>query len=205
LASLGRVLRFIAVGRGLVVNVEVEMYQQIGEYIIRDWQMEDAPSIAKYADNRKVWKNLRDGFPHPYRIQDAKIFIKRVNEANPRTVFTVATESEAIGSIGLMLGVDVHRFTAEMGYWLAEPFWGQGIMTQGVRFFATWAFRELKLHRIYAAPYATNPASHRVLEKAGFTREGILRSSAYKDGRILDQFLYSRIVKVHAPPANEDG
>jgi [ribosomal protein S5]-alanine N-acetyltransferase len=193
------------VGKDGDVNVEGAMYQYIGATILRDWQMADAPRIVKYADNRKIWQNLRDGFPHPYRIQDAKLFIKRVNAAHPRTVFAIATKSEAIGSIGLMLGADVHRFTAEMGYWLAEPFWGKGIMTQAVRFISNWAFRELKLHRIYAEPYATNPASHRVLEKAGFFREGILRSSAFKDGSIRDQFLYSRVTKVDAPQVSEDG
>jgi hypothetical protein len=105
------------------------MYREIGKYIIRDWQMEDAPSIAKYANNRKIWMNLRDAFPHPYSLQDAESFISRAIEANPKTVFAIATQSEAIGSIGLMLGKDVHRYTAEMGYWLAEPFWGKGIMT----------------------------------------------------------------------------
>lgn len=171
------------------------MHQDIGNYIIRDWQMEDATSITKYADNRKIWLNLRDGFPNPYRINDAEIFIARVNEANPRTAFAIATESEAIGSIGLVLGKDVHRFTAEMGYWLAEPFWGKGIMTNAVRSLTDWAFHELKLHRIFAEPYATNPASHKVLEKAGFIREGILRSSVFKDRKILDQFLYSYTIE----------
>ena len=169
------------------------MHQKIGKYVIRDWIMEDALSIAKYADNRKIWQNLRDGFPNPYGIHDAEIFISRLKEANPRTAFAIATEFEAIGSIGLMLGKDVHRFTAEMGYWLAEPFWGKGIMTHAVRFIVDWAFRELKLYRISAEPYASNPASHRVLEKAGFTFEGTLRSSAFKNGKILDQFLYSYI------------
>jgi [ribosomal protein S5]-alanine N-acetyltransferase len=174
------------------------MHQVIGKYILRDWQLDDAPSIAQYADNHKIWQHLRDGFPHPYHLHDAEVFIERVNQAIPKAVFAIATESEAIGSIGLMLGEDVHRFTAEMGYWLAEPFWGQGIMTQAVRFLVKWAFRELKLHRISAEPYATNRASHRVLEKAGFSHEGILRSSALKDGKILDQFLYSRIANVKA-------
>jgi [ribosomal protein S5]-alanine N-acetyltransferase len=169
------------------------MHQKFGKYVIRDWKIEDAPSIAKYADNRKIWQNLRDGFPNPYSMHDAEIFIARLCEANPRTAFAIATESEAIGSIGLMLGKDVHRFTAEMGYWLAEPFWGKGIMTHAVRFIVDWAFRELELHRISAEPYASNPASHRVLEKAGFIREGILRSSVFKDGKILDQYLYSYI------------
>ena len=96
----------------------------------------------------------------------------------------------------------MHRFTAEMGYWLAEPYWGKGIMTAAVQFLTSWAFRELKLHRISAEPYSTNTASHRVLEKAGFTRDGVLRSSAFKDGRILDQHLYSQIGNVFTQPIN---
>ena len=171
------------------------MYQETGTCIIRNWQIQDAPFIAKYANNRKIWINLRDAFPYPYSLGDAQEFISRVIEADPVTIFAIATRSEAIGSIGLMLGKDVHRFTAEMGYWLAEPYWGKGIMTDAVQFLAAWAFGELKLHRISAEPYATNTASHRVLEKVGFSLEGVLRSSAYKDGKILDQFVYSQIAK----------
>jgi ribosomal-protein-alanine N-acetyltransferase len=157
--------------------------------------MEDAPSIAKYANNRKIWINLRDAFPYPYSLQDAESFISRVIEASPITVFAIATQSEAIGSIGLMVGKDVHRYTAEMGYWLAEPFWGKGIMTQAVKSMTSYAIRNLKLHRIFAEPYSTNPASVRVLEKAGFICEGILRSNVFKDGNVLDQFLYSYVGK----------
>jgi ribosomal-protein-alanine N-acetyltransferase len=130
------------------------MYQEIGKCIIRNWQIKDAPSIAKYANNRKIWLNLRDAFPHPYSLGDAEAFISRVIEEDPVTIFAIATKSEAIGSIGLILGKDVHRFTAEMGYWLAEPYWGKGIMTDAVQFLIAWAFRELKLHRISAEPYA---------------------------------------------------
>lgn len=169
------------------------MYQEIGEYIIRDWKMTDAPSVAKYANNRKIWQNLRDAFPNPYSLQDAERFLAGVIEASPRTVFAIATESEAIGSIGLVPGKDVHRFTAEMGYWLAEPFWGKGIMTQAVKSVSAYAIRDLKLHRIFAEPYTTNPASASVLEKAGFICEGIMHSNAFKDGKILDQFLYSYV------------
>ena len=178
------------------------MYHQIEHYIIRDWQMDDVASIVKYANNRKIWQNLRDGFPNPYSTHDAELFVTQVNEANPRTAFAIASEFEAIGSIGLMLGKDVHRFTAEMGYWLAEPFWGKGIMTQAVRFLTAWAFRSLKLHRISAEPYSTNLASHRVLEKAEFSCEGVLRSSVFKDGKVLDQFLYSYIGNVTTQPIN---
>ncbi len=178
------------------------MYQVIGKYIIRNWQIQDAPFIAKYANNRKIWLNLRDGFPYPYSIGDAEACISRAIEADPVTIFAISTKSEAIGSIGLMLGKDVHRFTAEIGYWLAEPYWGEGIMTDAVQFLTAWAFRELKLHRISAEPYATSTASHGVLEKAGFTREGVLRSSAFKDGKILDQYLYSQTGKIFTQPIN---
>jgi RimJ/RimL family protein N-acetyltransferase len=171
------------------------MYHKINNIIIRDWKMDDVPSLVKYGDNRKIWQNLRDGFPHPYAVSDAEKFITKVNSSNPRTAFTIATEIEAIGSIGMLPGVDVHRFTAEMGYWLAEPFWNKGIMTKAVKYFTDWAFSEFNLHRISAAPYATNIPSHRVLEKAGFLLEGIIRSGAYKDGNIVDMFLYS-IVRV---------
>lgn len=169
------------------------MNQKLGDFLLRDWRMEDAPSIARYGNNRKIWLNLRDGFPYPYTLRDAETYIRRLNEVKPRTVFAIATASEAIGSIGLMPGADVHRFTAEMGYWLAEPFWGRGIMTSAVKSMVSYAVRELKLHRISAEPYVSNPASARVLEKAGFTREGILRSSVYKNGMVLDQFLYAYI------------
>ena len=176
------------------------MYREIGQYIIRDWQIEDAPSIAKYANNRKIWMNLRDAFPYPYSLRDAESFISRVIEANPITVFAIANPSKAIGSIGLMPGKDVHRHTAELGYWLAEPFWGQGIMTQAVKSLTAYAIRDLKLHRIFAEPYTTNPASARVLEKAGFICEGILRSNVFKDGKVLDQFIYCCIREVSTQP-----
>ena len=170
------------------------MQRQIGDYWLRDWRGEDAPALARYADSRKIWSNLRDAFPHPYRLEHARDFIQRVGAASPRTVFAMATAEEAIGSIGLMPGRDVHRFTAELGYWLAEPFWGRGIVTQAVRAMVQYAFGELGLHRVHAEPYATNPASARVLEKAGFRLEGRLRASAFKEGRIVDQLLYA-IVK----------
>ncbi|NLD38393.1 MAG: GNAT family N-acetyltransferase [Desulfatiglans sp.] len=169
------------------------MYQKINEIIIRDWQMEDIPSLVKYADNIKIWQNLRDGFPHPYTESDAEKFITHIENSKPKTIFAIATENEIIGSIGIIIGEDVHRYTAEMGYWLAEPFWGKGIMTEAVKFISEWAFHEFSLHRIYATPYATNTASARVLEKAGFEKEGVIRSGAFKDGKIVDMFMYSLI------------
>jgi [ribosomal protein S5]-alanine N-acetyltransferase len=186
----------------LALCVGSKMYQEIRKCIIRNWQIQDAPSLAKYANNRKIWLNLRDAFPYPYSLGDAEVFISRVTEADPVTIFAIESHSEAIGSIGLLLGNDIHLFTAEMGYWLAEPYWGKGIMTDAVQFLTTWAFDELRLHRISAEPYANNTASHRVLEKAGFIREGVLRSSAFKDGKIIDQYLYSKIGNIGTHPIN---
>ena len=172
----------------------------IGEYKIRDWRAADAVSVARYANNRNIWRHLRDAFPHPYSLRDAEAFIARSLDSRPTTVFAIATRSEAIGNIGLILGADVHRYTAELGYWLAEPFWGNGIMTQAVKRLTRYAMRVLKLHRVFAAPYTTNPASARVLEKAGFACEGILRANVFKDGKVLDQYLYSRIASVDPRP-----
>jgi len=174
------------------------MHREIGQYVIRDWRIDDAPSIARYANNRKIWMNLRDAFPHPYRLHDAESFISSTLQADPITVYAIASRSEAIGSIGLILGKDVHRFTAEIGYWLAEPFWGKGITTEAVKSLTAFAIHDLKMQRVFAEPFTTNPASARVLEKAGYLREGVLRSGAFKDGKVLDLFLYSYVAD--APP-----
>lgn len=172
------------------------MNQQIGDFLIRDWRPEDAPSVARYANNRKIWVNLRDAFPYPYGLQDAQFFIAQVMDSEPTTVFAIASASEAVGSIGLLLGRDVHRYTAEIGYWLGEPFWGKGIMTRAVKALTHHGIHAWNLQRIYAEPYMTNLASVRVLEKAGFQREGTLRASAFKDGRVLDQYLYSYVAEM---------
>ncbi|MHC1781966.1 MAG: GNAT family N-acetyltransferase [Anaerolineaceae bacterium] len=159
---------------------------------IRPWRESDAEALVKYANNRKIWANLRDGFHHPYLKEHARAFLEAVSRQNPTTFFAIATLEEAIGSIGLSFGQDVHRLTAEMGYWLAEPYWGQGIMSEAVARFSDGAFAAFDLVRIYAEPYATNTNSCRILEKAGFVLEGRLRSSVIKDGKILDQLMYGR-------------
>ena len=161
--------------------------------MIRDWRIDDAPSVTNYANNRKIWINLRDGFPYPYQLSDAENFLSKVAQQNPRTVFAIANDKETIGSIGLMLGEDVHRFTAEMGYWLAEPFWNKGIMSGVVSQFTVFSFDKFELNRLFAEPYIVNTASVRVLEKAGFVLEGTLRANVFKDGKVLDQFLYAKI------------
>jgi len=160
---------------------------------IRSWTPQDAAAVQRYADNRNIWLNVRDAFPHPYGLEDALVFLNQATRAKPETAFAIATPLEAIGCIGLRLGSDVHAKTAELGFWLGEPFWGRGIMSEAAAGFTRHAFQAYDLIRIYAEPFASNRASARVLEKAGFSCEGRLRSSVIKDGQILDTLLYACI------------
>jgi [ribosomal protein S5]-alanine N-acetyltransferase len=160
---------------------------------VRPWRPTDAEALVRYANNRKIWLNLRDGFAHPYTPKDAQAFLERVTQSTPAMMFAIATNEEAIGGIGLSPNQDVHRLTAELGYWLAEPYWGRGIMTEVVTKLTDYALEQCGLMRVYAEPYAPYTASCRVLEKAGYTLEGRLRNSVIKDGHILDQFMYARL------------
>jgi RimJ/RimL family protein N-acetyltransferase len=170
-----------------------EMPITIGDYVIRDWRPTDAASRAKHANNPRVAMHLRDRFPYPYGFADAEAFLAMVERQSPRTFFAIATEEEAIGSIGLSLGEDIHRLTAELGYFLAEPYWNKDITTLAVKSVTRYGFDVLKLNRIFAEPFANNAASARVLEKAGYTCEGRMRASAVKGGEVLDQLLYAKV------------
>ena len=159
--------------------------------IIRPWRLDDADSLARHANNRKVWIALRDLFPHPYTIEDAHAFLKSVS-SEPVTLFCVEANEAAVGEIGIRIGADVHRQTAELGYWLGEEFWGRGIVTEAVAALSDFSFRNFPLHRICAEVFANNPASVRVLEKAGFAFEARLKNNVIKDGEVLDSLLYAR-------------
>jgi len=161
--------------------------------MIRPWSSQDVDALVKYANNRKIWINMRDGFPYPYTREHARSFLEGASSQSPVTFCAIATPQEAIGGIGIGIKEDVHRLTAELGYWLGEPYWGQGIMTETVIKFTEYAFEEFGLVRIYAEPYAHNEASSRVLEKAGFALEGRMRCNVIKDGKIIDQLLYAKI------------
>ena len=160
---------------------------------VRSWRTSDAESLVEYADNRKIWRNLRDAFPHPYTRHEARAFIRTVRERTPETTFAIAVKDEAVGSIGFVLRPDVERVSAEIGYWLAEPFWGRGIATEALIAVTRYAIETHHLTRIYALPFAWNAPSCRVLEKAGYLLEARLRRSAIKDGQITDQMQYAFI------------
>jgi len=161
--------------------------------IVRSWRTSDVDSLARHADNRKIWINLRDAFPHPYTKRDARDFIRTVRRRQPETLFAIAAADEAIGGIGFVLHPDVERVSAEIGYWLGEPFWGRGIATDALKAVTRCAIDTHKLTRVYAVPFAWNAASCRVLEKAGYVLEARLRNSAIKDGKLTDQFQYAFI------------
>lgn len=166
---------------------------ECGSCAVRSWSLEDVASLVRHANSREVWKNLRDRFPHPYTESHAREFLTRALEARPEVNFAIEVEGEAAGGIGLVLGTDVERCGAELGYWLGETFWGRGIATAAVREFTPFALRRFQLSRIFAVPFLPNAASCRVLEKTGYVREGILRRSAVKDGVLLDQALYAYV------------
>ena len=159
---------------------------------IRPWRLDDAESLARHANNRKIWLGLRDLFPHPYTIQDAHEFLQRTINEQPAMKFCIEIEGTAVSGIGVHPGEDVHRHTATVGYWLGDEFWGRGIMTEAVTVVTDFCFDRFSLRRIYAEPFANNPASARVLEKAGFTFEGRLKNNVLKDGELLDSLLYAR-------------
>ncbi|MGH7806164.1 MAG: GNAT family N-acetyltransferase [Candidatus Binatia bacterium] len=163
----------------------------LGDFAIREYEPTDAAALVKYADNRRIWLNLRDRFPHPYTAVSAQRWLDQVALEQPTVSFAIATPKELIGGIGLVLGTDVFRDTAEIGYWLAEPFWNRGIATRAVGAFTAWAFEHHSLRRVFAGVFETNLASARVLEKCGYVREGRLRKSILKDGRVLDELLYA--------------
>ena len=163
--------------------------------VLRQFRAADAASLARHANDRQVWLNLRDLFPHPYSIADAERYIAQVVDEMPVTRFAIDIDGEAVGGVGLKLGSDIERRSAEIGYWLGQAYWGRGIVSAAVAAVTDYAFRELDLLRVFAVPFVRNPASARVLEKAGYQREGTMRCSAVKDGLIVDQYLYAAVRK----------
>ncbi len=160
-------------------------------FVLRPWRMEDLDHLVRFADNRKIAGNLTDAFPHPYTRDHGIEFITRAMQEDPPLIFAIEVEQIPCGAIGLHRQSDVHRMNAEMGYWLAEPFWGKGIMTGAVGQMVEYGFKTLDINRIFARPYSTNLASQRVLEKAGLRLEGRFAMALYKNGRYLDELIYS--------------
>lgn len=162
---------------------------------LRQWKTEYAHELSGALDNKKVQDNLRDGLPYPYTENDGLDFINSMINANSNDTFAFAIsyEGKIIGSIGAFRQGNIHRLTAEMGYYIAEPYWGKGIMSDAVSQLTDYIFNNTDIIRIFAEPFAYNIGSCKVLEHNGFVFEGILRSNAIKNGKIIDMKLYSLI------------
>ncbi len=162
---------------------------------LRAWRFEDAADLANALNNKKIHDNLRDGLPLPYTEKDAGEFIGAMLGADSNTTyaFAITIDDRVIGSIGVFRKENIHRKTAEMGYYIAEPYWGYGLGTCAVRQACRYIFETTDIMRIFAEPFARNAASCRVLEKSGFLLEGVLHKNAVKNGEVLDMKLYALI------------
>lgn len=160
---------------------------------IRKWKLSDAKDLVVACSNKKVQDNLRDGLPYPYTEQDGVDFISAMLAAdeNETFAFAITVDDKAVGSIGVFRQANIHRQTAELGYYIAEEYWGKGMMTEAVNQICNYVFDNSDIIRIFAEPFAHNAASCRVLEKAGFQYEGTLRSNAVKNGRVIDMKMYA--------------
>lgn len=160
---------------------------------LRPFSMDDVSSIAKYANNENIEKWLRDGFPHPYSLKDAKDFIEPLVDMESPNIFAISLDGEAIGSLGVFFQENVYKRSAEIGYWLGEPFWGRGIMASSIRVLTQYLFSSYDLVRIFSEPYSDNIASIKTLEKAGYKYEGTKKKAVYKHGQFHDTCLYAAI------------
>lgn len=162
---------------------------------IREWRIDDKYALALNLNNPKVLNNLRDGLPYPYTEQDAEKFIRAMLSAdkNNTFAFAITLNGKVIGSIGAFRKDNIHCRTAEIGYYIGEPYWGNGYATSAIKQVCQYVFEHTDIIRIYAEPFSHNIASCRVLEKAGFQYEGILRSNAVKCGSVVDMKMYALI------------
>lgn len=160
---------------------------------IRAWRIDDASDLAEALNNKKILDNLRDGLPYPYTVEDAMAYISamRDTDKDKAYAFAITVDDKAIGSIGVFRKDNIHSKTAEMGYYIAEAYWGQGIGTNAVKLVCKYIFENTDMIRIFAEPFSYNIGSCRILEKAGFLYEGTLRKNAVKNGIVLDMKLYS--------------
>jgi ribosomal-protein-alanine N-acetyltransferase len=160
---------------------------------LRPWRRGDAESLARHADDREVWLNMRDRFPHPYTLRDAHEWLAFIGTVPEGATFAIDVDGAAVGGIGFEPLADVFRVGCELGYWLGRPYWGRGIATEAVRAVTDHLFAHFDFIRAQASVFSWNPASARVLEKAGYTREATNHRSMIKEGEIGDRWLYVRL------------
>jgi len=161
------------------------------KFKLRPWNISDLDNLVKYANNWNIAKNMTDQFPYPYSEKDGKAFIEMATKDNPIHIFAIDVDGQAVGGIGIHPQGDIHRKNAELGYWLAEPFWGQGIISNSIKSIVDFAFETYAINRVFARPYGTNIASQKVLEKNNFVLEGKFDQVLIKDNNLLDELVYA--------------
>jgi len=158
---------------------------------LRQWVPDDIDNLVKHANNYNIGRFLTDAFPHPYTFEDGRQFIELVSNDDPVKVFAIDIDGEAVGSIGLFPQSDVHKKNAELGYWLSEEYWGQGIMPKAIKEMVEYGFKTFDITRIFARPFGTNTQSQKVLQKAGFTKEATFKKALIKENKFLDEIYFS--------------
>lgn len=169
------------------------MELQSGNIKLRPLRLSDAERLAELANNEKISRNLRDGFPNPYTLANAENFLSKFTNQDPTTYFGIEYNGEHVGNISLVPGQDIYRKSAEIGYFIGEPYWNKGIVTTAVNLITEYGFKQLGIIRIQTGVFEYNTVSMRVLEKCGFVKDGVFHKSVFKQNKIWDEVRYSKI------------
>lgn len=161
------------------------------QFILRPWTINDLDNLVGFANNNNIAKFMTNQFPHPYTREAGEKFIAYAMQGNPVNIFAIEVDGKAVGGIGIHPSSDIECKNAEMGYWLAEPYWGNGIITQAIKQMIEYGFKNFDINRIFARPFGTNNASQKVLEKAGFVLEASFDKTYFKNGEYLDELVYA--------------
>ncbi|GAB3272401.1 GNAT family N-acetyltransferase [Larkinella harenae] len=158
---------------------------------LRSWRDGDEFSLSEHANNRKIWDRVRDFFPHPYTVRDASSWI-RMNRSYQQPVnLAIDIDGRAVGNVGFTIKEDIYRHNAEIGYWLGESHWGQGIMREALPAMVSYIFTHFQVNRVFGCVLEGNIVSMRVLEQAGFRAEAVLRKAAFKNNQYLDEHIFA--------------
>jgi ribosomal-protein-alanine N-acetyltransferase len=166
------------------------------DFMLRELNLADAPVLQLHANNPNISRFLFNRFPSPYNIEDAEYFINSKVGQYPITCFAITVNDEVVGMISLEFRTDVYTKSPLLGYWLSEQYWGKGIVTEAVKLITDYAFKHLDISSIRAIVFSNNPMSMRVLEKAGYLKEGVLKNNIFKNGKILDEHIYGIVKKI---------
>lgn len=159
-------------------------------FTLRRWKQSDIENVVKHANNYNVARYLTNAFPHPYTSEDSKAYIELVANENPAKVFAIDVGGYAVGSIGIFQQTDVHCKNAEIGYWLSEEYWGQGIMSEAIKQMVEYGFKTFDITRIFARPFGINAQSHKALLKAGFIQEAVFKNTIFKNNEFYDEVFF---------------